>query len=350
MKKIILILVLFSFIACQNDDDSVTSVQVEKDFEYEKHEDFSAQFPIPKDINKIISITSNKLDSSDNVILIIQGGPLTELSIEKDFPDFSKHIKELNSTIVLVHQINTFYGEKKGKEYIHSKISTYDEGLKANNSNAEMVMRVAKFYKEKGKKVYVYGASYGAFLLNHVITRYPKGNTKIIDKIAFLVGRLDFTTEMKGFASTKIVDKYKLEFYNEGGDFEESGDDPIEEVGTITQLIPITDKEEGKGSINFNAMILPIVKDYTEILKNTQDNKNRIWYCVGEYDTAVGRVSKKEELFANEKYSYSSVSKGLHVLWKLPKIIDLATAFFYSGNIPPEIITGLEYDSGIYDK
>ncbi|GMQ58532.1 hypothetical protein AN1V17_29270 [Vallitalea sediminicola] len=274
----------------QNDTEFSTQPKEEEEQRESKEQkgiQDETQNDIPEEISSIISISGNQESSA--VVINTQGGPMYELDTTM-IKEGTEEIKNRDFFIVNVHQKQT-----KNPELFQDKEISFEEAIKYDKESIQMLAKVVKYYKEQGKKVYVLGISFGAFMVQELISEY---GVDIADKYLIIVGRLDMPEVIwKSFSkggTGYFVDGVKA-VVNENGimDDPESDVNPSENEKNISKLAAGLGKNR-----------------YTEKLEK-YDLKN-ITYISAMEDEAVGRLSEEEINFLKSKNAKIILSEGGH--------------------------------------
>ena len=207
------------------------------------------------------------------VVIHAQGGPITMLDTE--FLPVLFPWADLESQLwIMVHQAQT----APGSDFASQAIS-FEDAKTADEQSVGWLAEAVKRYKDAGKSVYVAGASFGAFVVQHLLA--TQGN--IADGYLIVVGRLDMPSEvwhefsegrMVGFVDGVEIVKVSAEGAGMGGEGEHTD-------SNMARLA---------AGLGHNR--------YSELL-NGMDMSN-VTYIYGWLDDQVGRLTDAEVAFLNE--------------------------------------------------
>ena len=207
------------------------------------------------------------------VIINTQGGPVTEL--ESEFLPLLFPWADLESQLwINVHQTQTLPGSD-----FETREITFEEAKSADAQSVRWLADVVAAFKKEGRSVFVAGASFGAFMVEHLLA--TQGN--IADGYLIAAGRLDMPGEVwSEFSEGRMVG------------FENGVD-----------IVKFSAEEAGMGGagIHTDANMARIAAGlghnrYTELL-NGMDLSN-VTYIYGMVDEQVGRLSDAEIAFLRE--------------------------------------------------
>ncbi|RUT72193.1 hypothetical protein D0817_00820 [Flavobacterium cupreum] len=261
--KLMMISISLFLVSCNKDDD---------DKDREKNYTLS-------EVQAIARITGNQ--SSNIVVVNMQGGPLYELNDTAQMIDFAD---AKNALWVDVQQIQTL-----NPDWFNKDISFAEAKTKAG-TNAENVDKVVSYYKSKGKTVCLVGVSYGAFVAQDYIARY---GTSKISKALIVAGRLEMENEF-------------WEKFSEGydGEYVYGADGKV----TCTFIENKTAKDRNLGRL---AAALGC-KRFTALWENVK-GLDKIMYYYGTKDEKVGNFTAEEIKFlVSKKVQLFSVPEGNH--------------------------------------
>jgi hypothetical protein len=219
---------------------------------------------------------------SNTVIINTQGGPETTLYTDEFKEIFIKDggVNPEKIFVVNVHQVQTLEPNK----FIRKEI-TFEQAKEYDKENIKILVRIINYFKSQNKKVILVGMSYGAFMIQDLLSEH--GN--IADKYLIVVGRLDLPEKFwKMFSEGKQV-----EFKNG------------------TEIIAFNSEQDGSDDENIVDFVTPNMgkmaagfgyKRYTELLKDV--NLSNVVYVYGKNDEVLGRLTPKEIDFLKSKNVY----------------------------------------------
>lgn len=223
------------------------------------------------DINVSLSqlIVEKGNPSSDTVVLYTQGGPAASL-----YTDYFDKLALSKYKEVYVHQANTFNTYLIGG--LNENLST-ERAAKENEISADILYRVAKYFKEKNRVVVIVGHSFGAFVIERMLTKY----SAVADKYLIMAGRLDMPDVVwQGL-------KARTPYYFKDG---------IEPIATFLPTT-LTEKERKETYAIMQLQATASSTRYTQQIK--KENVNKIIYAYADFDNNVGRLTDQEIMFIN---------------------------------------------------
>jgi hypothetical protein len=227
---------------------------------------------------------------SNIVIINTQGGPEISLYTNEFKKIFIEEggVNPEKTFVVNVHQTQTLKPEK----FINEEIS-FEQAKEYDKENIKILANIIKYFKSQDKKVILVGMSYGAFMVQDLLSEYGD----IADKYLISVGRLDMPEKVWKIFSKGNQAEFKngteVITYNSEQYYEKSED------------INFVDSNMGKLAAGLG------YKRYTELLKDV--NLSNVVYIYGENDEAVGRLTQKEIDFLKSKNVYVISGKEGHM-------------------------------------
>ena len=233
---------------------------------------------LPTNVSEHMVVLGNT--NSETILINTQGGPMTSLQMyEYLYMIHQAGILPKDSLLfVNVHQYQTL----RTKEF-ETGLINYEDAKKFDEESTKYLAETVKYFKNKDRKVVVLGISFGAFVVEDLLTNYEP----IADKYIIVVGRLDMPEEVwTAFSKGNYVGfKYKK---------------------GVPHIEKFTAKEAGMGGGNSigdkNTSILAAglgYKRFTVLLKDKDLSK--VEYVYGTKDDQVGRLSSKEINFLQSK-------------------------------------------------
>lgn len=234
------------------------------------HVDYKASGKVPGNIQYIADAIGD-LDN-DTVIINAQGGPMTYFDYDT-FANLYFEIAQVDfnvSLLVNVNQAQTIEPWQFDKESI-----SFEKAKEYDIQSTEYLAQTIEYFKEIGKDVYVVGISYGAFLVQDLITRH--GN--IADKYFIMAGRLDMNEEVwQEFSKGNYV------MFENGVDVLEASPD---------SELTVEDNNMAKLAAGLG------YKRYTELLSDS--DLSNVLYVYSTKDEQVGSLSAEEVTFLESK-------------------------------------------------
>ncbi len=212
--------------------------------------------------------------NASSVIVVAQGGPMPELLLDEAEEIFSD-VDLDNTYLVLPHQAQT----RDPSSFTDAEI-TFDQAKKYDTDTTTTLANVVAHYAESDKKVYVVGISFGAFVVQDLLSN--QGN--VADGYLIQVGRLDMPEAVwvpfseghfVGFTDGVTVESFDADGAGMGGD----GD--------------FTDANMARLAAGLGH------KRYTELLAET--DLSNVVYAYGLQDEQVGRLTDAELSFLADK-------------------------------------------------
>ena len=246
--KITLIFMLFVFISSCSKDDEIKPAGISQEI---------------KDL-----IYFNGAEDAETVLIAAQGGPSLELATEY-FNEVLENVNTSNILAINVHQSQTLNPTPFKQDLI-----PFSEMGEYTSKSIETLNKIIQYFKNQGRTVYVFGASYGASMVQKLIV--DKG-IHIADKYLIMIGRLDMNTDVWEALSQSKGIKF------------ENGITPV--------FFSINEIEH----INTNRLAADLFQHrYTELL-DLHDNLSMITYVYGKTDNRVGKLTSTEIEFLNSK-------------------------------------------------
>jgi hypothetical protein len=295
------VLVLFSLVACGNtsrstkgsSEENLQSISsednIDGDFLDGEEEEDAEEMAMIKEAQKVIHENSKELpdeisniatvdgDLSKDIVLVnTQGGPMYELDIISVKMMLAESIGNNDVIVVNVHQQQTL-----NPLAFKDEMLTLEEAKLVDEKSVADLAKVVTYFKNEGKTVYVLGVSFGAWMVQDLITNYGED---IADKYFIANGRVDMPESIwKAFSQG-------------GSGYFESG---VKEMAN-----PNGTMEDPEGSFdnvsneNKNISILAAGlghKRYSKLLAHTDLSK--VFYLYGQRDVQVGRLLDEEVNF-----------------------------------------------------
>lgn len=217
-----------------------------------------------------ISSMINKFGNEKSNIVIIntQGGPVYELFTNMMEKPIKDAVKSNDFLMVDVHQKQT-----KNPDLFQENEISFENAQEYDKESVATLNKVIKYYKQQEKNVYVLGMSYGAFMVQELISEY---GVDVADKYAIVVGRLDMPDII-----WKSFSEGNKGFFKDGID-------------------PITVKETNIPQKNLHKLAAGLGKNrYTQ--KLAKYDLSKVTYIYALKDQAVGKLSEEEINFLKSK-------------------------------------------------
>lgn len=238
--------------------------------------------------------------SKDTVLIVGEGGPKGTLDFASSGRVYWEYLpNQSDYYIAVVHQSSSYNSSIFGSEDF-----TLQDAHHEVDNTSEMLYRAIQYFKDRDKYVVVFGHSYSAFVIPHLLSTRPS----IADKYFITGGRLDAD-------STQTA--YQLKGLNSG--FEEDG---------RTLILP---DENAKPNPNRRGRSFTIRQNkeklkyaigkirYTQALKD-KDLSNLVFFY-GQKDENVGALSSLEIAFLQSKNAQVlGVETDHYNIWK--RVID----------------------------
>ena len=238
--------------------------------------------------------------SKDTVFIVGEGGPKHFLDFESNGRLYWEYLENIdNYYCAVVHQSNTY------KRSIFNTINfTIADAQKEVDHTTEFLHRTIKYFKEKGKYVVVFGQSYGAWVIQHYLSKHQS----IADKYIITSCRLDADSTQTAFQKKGINIGWK-----------EDG-----------QTLIIPDKnEEPNPYRTMRYWEIRKVKDYIKYASGRPRFTNKlanvdlsnVHYFYGKYDQNVGALTQHEiEFLKSRGAQVEGFDTNHYGVWK--RVID----------------------------
>lgn len=219
-------------------------------------------------------------EAKDTILVICGGGPKWNMDFKKSGKSIYRYINNYkNYGVAFVHQSQTL----DSRIYDMKRNLTFKEAQQEIDKTTEMLKLTIDYFKKKKRKVIVIGKSYGAYIIQDYLSKYPSK----ADKYYVSAGRLDINKEMtqqqlKGFS----------------GHFAKDGLTYIPEDENA-------DNSEHSKQENINYQKIQLLKvaygfnNYIEKLKDV--NLSNVLYFYGSVDENIGSLTQKELNFLHSK-------------------------------------------------
>ena len=220
-------------------------------------------------------------ESASTVLINAQGGPDVLLSTEEvDF--IFENFDTTDLLLVNVHQAQTL-----NPSILEGDDITLEQAINFNAKSIAILYQVIEFFKAQDRTVYVFGASFGAFVVQELIAE--KG-IEVADKYLIMIGRLDMNDVMwQGLAEGKY------------GYFE----DGITPILDSEPIMDVVDRNIGKIAAGLG------MNKYTQRLNTVEDLSN-LTYVYGATDEFVGGLTAEEVEFFKSKNANIIRGSGGH--------------------------------------
>ncbi len=219
----------------------------------------------------------------EKVILLAQGGPSYESFSQKVvdgvFQCVDPAILKIN-----VDQVQTL---KANENKFKTQTFTFEQITKEVQKTTDLLADEVKKQKDAGKKVYVVGLSYGAWVVQSLLSKYGK----TADGYIVSVGRLDM--EKKGWETGSKGTWFSINLDN-----------------TVKVKQDQTSSDDPKSNIPKIAAALMQYR-YTELLKNI--DFSNIVYVYGKNDETSGPMTTAEINFLKNKKATLIAGDGDHM-------------------------------------
>lgn len=233
-------------------------------------------------------------EDNDTVLIFCEGGPKWDLDFKRIGKTIYRYIKNYKDyTVVYVHQSQTL-----DKRIFEMKRNlTFEEAKKEKDKTTKMLKSAIDYYKGKGKEVIVIGKSYGAYVIQDYLSKYPSK----ADKYFVNAGRLDINKEMtiqqlKGFNGVFAKDGLTYLPEDEKADTSEYSEQ---------EMINYQKKQMLKAAYGSD--------NYIEKLKDI--DLSNVTYFYGSVDENIGSLTQKEINFLKAKnvkiHTYKTDHSGM---------------------------------------
>lgn len=139
---------------------------------------------LPDDVEDLFVIDEGGATDADTAWLLLQGGPISELSphqVHSTLKQFDGHESKL---LVQVHQVQTLNPHL----FEDPRLDSVEKAVAEMDLSVEILHRVIRHFEEQGKKVVVFSHSFGSLIVPRYLAR--KG-TAAADRYVIMAGRLD---------------------------------------------------------------------------------------------------------------------------------------------------------------
>ncbi len=234
---------------------------------------------LSQEIKDLVYFKGN--EKASVVVINAQSGPDITLSTsEVDF--IFESVDTADLLVVNVHQ-----SQSLDPSIVTVNDLTLEQAIDFNAESIETLYKVIKFFKDQGRTVHVFGASFGAFVVQELIA--TKG-IDVADAYLIMIGRLDMNDVMwQG-----LVDG-KFGYFMDG-------------------VAPVLDPEPALGVVDRNIGKISAalgMKRYTELLADEESLSN-VTYIYGAIDQIVGRLTDEEVQFLVSKNATVIEGSGGH--------------------------------------
>ena len=234
---------------------------------------------LSQEIKDLIYFKGN--EKASVVVINAQSGPDITLSTsEVDF--IFESVDTADLLVVNVHQ-----SQSLDPSIVTVNDLTLEQAIDFNAESIETLYKVIKFFKDQGRTVHVFGASFGAFVVQELIA--TKG-IDVADAYLIMIGRLDMNDVMwQG-----LVDG-KFGYFVDG-------------------VTPVLDPEPAVGVLDRNIGKISAalgMNRYTELLADEESLSN-VTYIYGAIDQFVGRLTDEEVQFLESKNATVIEGSGDH--------------------------------------
>jgi len=148
-------------------------------------DDDTPPLEISQEIKELILFDGD--EDAPIVVVNAASGPDSRLSMN----DVNAITETFDTTDILT--VNVHQGQTLNPSFIEENDITFEQAIDLNIQSIEMLSKVVTYFKGQGRTVYVFGLSFGAFIVQELISE--KG-IDVADSYLIMVGRLDINDEI----------------------------------------------------------------------------------------------------------------------------------------------------------